>query len=125
MEIQRVIYDFAGRSIDRSVYDFGFDGGDLKLVIEDTTERDAFFEIKFSWVVSFIFECKASIAAVPNYQSESLVELDASDFMESRRHRVGEYFRDDLRRFALYLLDVGDLHVFSRGVTVARKKLFE
>lgn len=121
MEGYGTIFDFKGKTIDRSVYDFDFDGADLKLLIQDTSASKAFLEISYEWVVHFVFESKESMAAVPNYHSEALIEFSASDYISTRQHRFGDFFTSDVRHFALYLLDVGDLHVISRNVTVTRK----
>jgi hypothetical protein len=73
MEGYGTIFDFAGKTIDRSVYDLEFDGADLKLVIQDTSVSNAFLEIYFEWAVHFVFESKESMAATPNYHSEALI----------------------------------------------------
>lgn len=119
MEEQKILFDFSGRTVDRSVFDFNFDGADLKILIQNTTIQGAFTEINFEWVVQFYFESKEAISILPSYQGEALVELDASDYVRERRHRIGSYFTKDVRRFALYLLDVGNLHVISRTVSVS------
>lgn len=121
MENLRVVYDFKGSTIDRSIYDLSFDGADLKLIVQDTAGKNSFLEVNFEWVVQFEFESKEAMAALPNYQQEVLLELDASDYVNERQHRIGSYFTLETKRFALFLLDVGDLHVISRAAYVTRK----
>lgn len=116
-----VLYNFKSQMADRSVFDLIFDGVELQVRIQDHSKPQGFFVLVFGWVSYFEFESKEAIAAVSNFPSEALVELDGSDYINARKHRAGQYFDESARRFGLYLLDIGNLYVIGRSAEVSRE----